>query len=176
MKFGELIVLMLLIYGFWGCVWGAVTYQVAKSRGYTGSLNFWLGFLLGLIGLVIILVRPEKSTELGYYPPAGQLDAYQGRQWFCTRCGTPNAATNTCVGCGERYWFCTICGTPNSFMTPTCGRCGYVGVNGSYVNAGEPQAQVPVQQQYQSQPQSQMQVTNEYADYTPYYGPDDLIK
>lgn len=170
-----LIFLYLFVIAVVGCIWGAVTYAVAKSRGYTGSLNFWLGFLLGLIGLVIVLLRPDKRAELGYYPPAGQLNGYQGRAWFCTRCGVQNAGTNTCVACGEQFWFCSMCGTPNSYQTTACGRCGYVAATTQYVNAGGPQVQIPVQQLYQQAP-VQQQALDEYANYTSYSSPDELMK
>ncbi len=177
MDIAGLIFLYLFIIAFWGCVWGAVTYSVAKSRGYTGALNFWLGFLLGLIGLVIILLRPDRSAELAYYQPVGQLNGYQGRAWFCSRCGVQNAGTNTCTACGEQYWFCSMCGTPNSYQTTACCRCGYVAATAQYVNAGGPQVQIPVQPQYQQAPvQPQMQTLEEYANYTSYNGPDELMK
>ena len=158
---------------FWSSIWGAVTYAVAKNRGYTGASNFWLGFFLGLIGLIIVLVRPDKRAELAYYTPVGQLEAYQGRQWYCTRCGSVNLGTNTCVGCGEQYWFCTMCGTANSTQMTHCCRCGYAGMNGQYVNAGGPQMYAPAQQQYLDQPQ---QTADAYAGYTQYSGPDELLK
>ena len=41
-----------------GCVFGAVTKAINRNRGKDGG--FWWGFFLGIIGIIIVAVRPKE--------------------------------------------------------------------------------------------------------------------
>lgn len=164
----------------WGAIWGAISSVVGKNRGYNPGTSFLWGFLLGLIGFIVVIARKDLTKDPGYdaqgyyppgyYPQGAPMNAQQGRLWFCTKCGMQNGNTNTCVRCGEQYWFCSMCGTPNSYATHVCGKCGYSGSAGGYVNTEQPQ--------YQAQYQQQMpvQTPNDYASFTANNGPDELMR
>jgi ABC-type branched-chain amino acid transport system, permease component len=164
----------------WGAIWGAISSVVGKNRGYNPGTSFLWGFLLGLIGFIVVIARKDLTKDPGYgaqgyyppgyYPQGAPMNAQQGRLWFCTKCGMQNGNTNTCVRCGEQYWFCSMCGTPNSYATHVCGRCGYSGSTGAYVNTAQPQDQVQYQQQMP------VQTPNDYASFTANNGPDELMR
>ncbi len=131
---GGLILVFLISYVIAGVIWGIVTQKVAENKGYYDS-SFWWGFFLGLIGLIVVLVRPDNNRTVYSNDPRYMGNTQQqSRRWYCTKCGTENGLSNTCVTCGERRytgskttapnggWRC-ICGAVNPAYVGTCG-CG----------------------------------------------------
>jgi hypothetical protein len=55
---------MLLGIGF-GLVCGAINYYILKGKGYTEGLGlyFFIGFCLGLLGVLLALVKPESPNK-----------------------------------------------------------------------------------------------------------------
>ena len=43
-----------------GLIFGFITIAISKSKGYDGG--FWWGFFLGILGLIVVAVRPDKSN------------------------------------------------------------------------------------------------------------------
>lgn len=70
----------------WAIFWGAVVKKIADNKGYRGG--FWLGFLLGVIGLVIALKKQPQ------YPASAQSGEPQGsrRYMHCHQQGSCYAA------------------------------------------------------------------------------------
>lgn len=92
---------------------GVATKMLNEERGHRGG--FWWGFILGIIGIIIVLVRKEKSTYSysdikrdDEEPTLLEKLAREKRKeetmarggWKCIQCGRVNANyTGTC-GCG----------------------------------------------------------------------------
>lgn len=130
------IFIYLVVYIVISVIWGLVTQKVAENKGYYDHA-FWWGFFLGLIGLIVILVRPDNNRPIYSNDPRYMgYTQQQSKRWYCTRCGTENGLSNTCVTCGERRytasrgsgpvpnggWRCS-CGAVNPAYVGTCG-CG----------------------------------------------------
>ena len=102
-----------IIGGVVGCfIWGFVTKAVNENKGYDGG--FWLGFFLGLIGLIIVLCKPSYSSQYSNYEYASLLSTAAKEEndrkllsnggWKCAKCGTVNPKTTGTCGCGNtRY-------------------------------------------------------------------------
>ena len=85
-----------------GVIFGLLTRSINTGKGYDGGF-FW-GFFLGLIGLIIVCVRPKKEYIA---PVRTQQDEMMANQqilmsggWQCARCGKPNYAHTGSCGCG----------------------------------------------------------------------------
>jgi len=49
-----------------GLIWGAVCIAIIRSKGYEAapfSGWFWVGFFLGIIGLIVAAVKPENPNK-----------------------------------------------------------------------------------------------------------------
>lgn len=113
-------------------IWGFIVRKVAENRGYYNDNSFWWGFFLGLIGLIVILTRPERRTYSGYSQySAPSASSTQTGAWICPNCGTQNRLSNTCITCakqrpgprgGTEGWRCR-CGRTNASYVGTCS-CG----------------------------------------------------
>ncbi len=93
---------------FWGVIWGIATQKVNENKGYYGG--FGLGFFLGLIGLIIVLCKPDNRyapAQTQYspmyptaYSEAGDRKMLENGGWKCKKCGRINPSyTGTCA-CG----------------------------------------------------------------------------
>lgn len=45
-----------------GFIFGYISRTVAKSKGYANG--FWWGFFLGLLGLLVVALRPDRSKQM----------------------------------------------------------------------------------------------------------------
>ena len=119
---------------FLGCIiqaliFGFITKHVAESKGY--DTGFAWGFWLGLIGLIVVAVKPnvERTPYRPMYPDAQQT---QKRTWLCI-CGQSNSETlQYCTRCrrsrqeakAEEKKACPHCGAMNRKSNITCFACG----------------------------------------------------
>ncbi len=97
--------------------------KIASEKGYSYAWFFCLTLLLGgLIGLIIVAVIPQQSSEKQM--PRRQV-------WICKRCGRANQANASyCHNCGEKrvdatqLWICKNCGKTNEGTAKFCHNCG----------------------------------------------------
>lgn len=52
-------VIAICVYIVQGLIFGLITRSVASSKGYDGG--FWWGFFLGILGLIVVAVRPTMT-------------------------------------------------------------------------------------------------------------------
>jgi len=91
------------------CIFGAATYRINSDKGYAGN-GFWWGFFLGIIGLLIVLCKPECYAE--YHANNSIIKKHGDRSpniamsqnlpangWRCS-CGRGNEAYITSCICG----------------------------------------------------------------------------
>lgn len=45
-----------------GLIFGAITKKMGETKGYTNQ--FWWGFFLGIIGLIVVAVRPDMNQKI----------------------------------------------------------------------------------------------------------------
>ena len=110
-------------------IFGIICAVVASGKGKSGCLWFFLGVLLGPIGLIIILVMPsdepnveKKSIESGQRkkcPYCGELIKVEAIR--CQHCSSDLQESNSnkkyCSNCGHKFKdddndssFCEMCG------------------------------------------------------------------
>lgn len=78
-------------------VWGIVTKSINENKGYDGG--FWWGFFLGVIGLIVVLRKPE-SRPISVSNSEREKDVLSRGGWKCVKCGGLNSSyIETCV-CG----------------------------------------------------------------------------
>lgn len=101
----------LFIYVVIRCVYGFAAYKIAENKNRSTSW-FWGGFLLGWIGLLILLLLPSESSS--YYSSVDSEDAIRrmrgeginkreapkGNEWKCKKCGEINPSYIGTCGCG----------------------------------------------------------------------------
>ena len=109
-------------------LFGLVTGFIAKSKGY-GFGWFFLGFLLGIIGVFIVLALKDVSLDKEKNKITSQ------KKWQCPKCGHINPERNKfCANCGEDFypeyivvgekWTCGRCQTVNESYNKYCVHCG----------------------------------------------------
>ena len=69
------IIIAVCVFLVQGLIFGFITRAIADSKGYDGG--FWWGFFLGLLGLIVVAVRPnqrkpvqDKSVKAANYTQA----------------------------------------------------------------------------------------------------------
>ena len=122
-----------------GLVFASIGYSVGGKRGHPG-LGAVLGFFLGIIGLLILLVIPKKRTYANqsmYVPGAFTPTPNQGA--LCPGCRAP-------VGLGASV--CQRCGTPmRPQVQPPTAASGYSAIKPEawwYQEPGQPLPPVPL--------------------------------
>jgi hypothetical protein len=76
-----------------GSIFGYLTKRLNEKKGYEGG--FWLGFILGVIGLIIVACKEEKRIN---FAEEQHLLATGG--WKCYKCGTVNPIDKRVCRCG----------------------------------------------------------------------------
>lgn len=93
------------------CIFGAITKAINEKKGYEGG--FWWGFFLGVIGIIVVAVRPDYYT-LGYNTPENAIYTSKTTAekpidmdapvpeggWRCS-CGRVHEAYESSCSCGE---------------------------------------------------------------------------
>ena len=111
------------------CIFGLITKHVAESKGYEGG--FWWGFWLGIIGLLVVGLRPNRTTNAPMYGGALQGVNSSNATWTCV-CGAQNrTGLNYCPVCrrtlqeagGGRDVRCPHCGAMNNAKRELCVIC-----------------------------------------------------
>lgn len=127
------IVISLVIYVVQGLIFGFAAQHIAESKGY--STGFAWGFWLGLIGLVVVLAKPNINVVYEtprYARPAAPVPA--ANEWLCV-CGSKNHESLTyCTRCGRERSYtdnnntvkvpCPHCGAKNKTTNKVCFACG----------------------------------------------------
>ena len=118
----------------WGLIWGVVTRSVSSSKGYNDG--FAWGFFLGIIGLIVVACRPNKTSSSNSNSFSNNYQYYYGSQYiaYCGNCGFPNRSDSVfCLQCGSKLpqnstniggkWKCK-CGKIHYNYETSCPRCG----------------------------------------------------
>ena len=145
---------------FIGCVIsGIICAAIMSSKGHDGTSSwFFLGLLLGIIGIIIAACQPnlyyinslrnsQNSTS------SSSLNNNKGT-WVC-KCGTRNNSDDSfCYKCGKRNlnssakndgsWKCK-CGAMNYSYETSCHRCGEKKPFDSKTNATTSSSPLPTQ-------------------------------
>lgn len=126
------------------CVFGVVTKNISSSKGYDGG--FAWGFWLGVIGIIVVAVRPDISQQTTYQSrysadgyrmsSSGEGSGYAPRSvkpqgWKCV-CGSQNPSSyDFCLACRrsrasatEERVNCPHCGASNKKSNASCFACG----------------------------------------------------
>lgn len=73
--------------------WGSWTSSIGSRKGRDNC--FWWGFLLGLLGLIIVLCMSDYSSS-EYYDSSSSGD----NDWICPKCGKRNTMFYAMCECG----------------------------------------------------------------------------
>ena len=111
---------------------GIAAGTIAKDKGHSG-LWFFIGFLLGVFGVIIALCLSDKRKET----PNGSNNKKNIKEtWKCPSCGKKNYLDALfCPECGEKYlseyivkkenpWICGNCNCLNDSNNKFCKKCG----------------------------------------------------
>ena len=98
----------LIIYLVVGVICGLICSGISSSRDMDGS--FWWGFWLGIIGIVIVAVRPneQKYESSNYAAPKGTSNSFVYNNdipyggWKCKKCGQANLGYVSTCSCGAK--------------------------------------------------------------------------
>ena len=101
MEASGLWVLLIYLFGLFIAIaiwfaFGFLTQAINEEKGYHGG--FWWGFLLGWVGLVVVLCK-EKKTNTSIYRPVSAYTTPPADSWKCS-CGRYNAPYVTSCVCG----------------------------------------------------------------------------
>ena len=94
--------------------WGGVSAFIADKKDRSAAIFFWIGFVLGLIGLIIAVVIPRKKLDND-----GTPEEYKGLIY--NRPSLNDIYEQETLS--EGGWKCKYCGSLNTKYTGTCG-CG----------------------------------------------------
>ena len=104
----------------YGIIFGCVVKSMYEKKGYDGNRGFWLGFFLGVIGVIIAASKPDVSQRYNHQAtddyvrklqglnsskPLGQrtIQTLSTGEWICPRCNKINASyVGTCACGGTR--------------------------------------------------------------------------
>ncbi|MGN0655006.1 MAG: SHOCT domain-containing protein [Oscillospiraceae bacterium] len=79
-------------------MFGAVTCVLNNEKGYEGG--FWWGFFLGVIGIIIVVCKPENKEVL-------DRRCIIAGGWVCKKCGKRNNGSVMTCECGSNKLFDT---------------------------------------------------------------------
>lgn len=136
----------LVIFGIVCCiiVWilfGLACGKIAGNKGYESGW-YILGFLFGIIALLIVLCLPDNYAPSYSSSPKKVIHNTSGHNesrvivWKCPKCGNGNTKFDRfCPKCGEEMkeeyllkhtskWVCHSCGRTNSPENKYCSNCG----------------------------------------------------
>jgi len=78
---------------------GFGSWKIIQKKGYPSFGWFFLGFFLGLFGLIIVLCMADKNPKtINGYPVMQQPQNYQ--MWYCPFCGQMNPSQAAMCACG----------------------------------------------------------------------------
>ncbi len=101
-----------------GLICGFVAKKIGENKGYDNQ--FWWGFWLGVIGVIVVAVKPDNSNRQVNQYPVYQQSAPQVQT-------EPQKPKETIP---EGFWKCPNCGKLYSQYTKSC-NCGYQRVDSS---------------------------------------------
>ena len=104
-----------------GIIWGFATKSIYNNKGYDGG--FWVGFFLGVIGLIIALTKPDISSysqqKDDFFQRVQAVNEEKKKQET-----KPIGLYDTLAAPGSNAaWKCSKCGKTNPNYIGTCG-CG----------------------------------------------------
>ncbi len=88
-----------------GIIWASVCKSIIASKGYGESEQSsyaWVGFLLGLIGVLIAAVKPQNTQSVETSPAS--VSNTVDLVWKCNFCGNQNIGRESyseCYSCGH---------------------------------------------------------------------------
>ena len=77
---------------FWSALLGGVCCAINQAKNRSGRDGFFIGALLGPVGLIIVLCLPKLakvSTPAGWYALPGGVERYWDGQAWSSRCRRP---------------------------------------------------------------------------------------
>jgi len=134
------------------CIFGFATQHISESKGY--SSGFAWGFFLGIIGLVVVGLKPNlNTTYVAHEPPRyaqPAAPAPSANEWLCV-CGSRNHESLTyCTRCGRERSYtdnnntvkvpCPHCGAKNKTTNKVCFACGKPMTEEPVLAEAQPQA------------------------------------
>lgn len=119
---------MFLFFLIGGLIWGVITKTINENKGYDGE--FWWGFFLGFIGLIVVLCKPDNRTFVNNNSYSVPDDNWSYGS-SSAPVASPNAAYSSYTSAAERernerrilseaFWKCGKCGRVNPAYTGTC--------------------------------------------------------
>ena len=121
-------------------------YEIACMKGFHDKCYFWLPFLFGIVGYLLVVALPDRNKESSTpSKPAKPLFSPQGTQkpvgrWACPDCGNVLPGDVIQCKCGYRrtkgnntplestksagIWACPDCGNSHPGDVKQC-ECGY---------------------------------------------------
>lgn len=121
-------------------------YEIACMKGFYEKCYFWVPFLLGIVGYLLVVALPDRKNEKATpSKPAQPLFTPQGTQkpvgrWACPDCGNVLPGDVIQCKCGYRRtkennttptatnmtgkWACPDCGNSHPGDVKQC-ECGY---------------------------------------------------
>lgn len=89
-----------------GLICGGICVAISYSRGMEGG--FWWGFLLGIIGIVVVAVRPNDRPAPSYSSSSASSDSYySSSSSYLNTSRTNDALSNggwRCPNCGKLHY------------------------------------------------------------------------
>lgn len=72
------LIITLIGYAIYGCIFGAATNAVVRNKGYQENW-FWWGFFFGLIALLVALSKPDRNANRVYQTSSGTQGGAQSK-------------------------------------------------------------------------------------------------
>jgi len=79
-------------------------YEIACEKGFDARKYFWISFLLGIVGYLLVIALPDRKTERAYEKSSytrNQPTQTSYSRWCCPKCGTLNPYDVIRCKCGE---------------------------------------------------------------------------
>lgn len=121
-----LMIAAIIIYLLHGALFGHAARRVSEYRGE--SDGFWWGFWLGCLGLLIVIFRSSRQTEVRATQPGSGIR----QSWRCSKCNALNpVGKGNCQSCGTSKEagapskICLSCGAKNKAGNAACFACGH---------------------------------------------------
>lgn len=121
---GMVAIVYIFVYIIQGCIFGAIARYISSNKGYDGG--FAWGFFLGIIGLLVVGLRPDNVSRTGIstremYPETNNTGIPANSTWTCY-CGQENSyKLDYCLRCHRTKDEALAYTSANKIACPHCG-------------------------------------------------------